>query len=375
MIKSFEGGRGVAALIVALYHLKIGADHFTLIRNGYLFVDLFFVLSGFVMCASYARKINSYSDFQSFFIRRVGRLLPLLIFSTVVFILASDLIVFAKRIAFDHGYAGMLHHPGALSYLIPSSFEILATLTLAHSMGLFDHLILNTPSWSISVEFYTYLVFAAICYKARNKSHPSIFFSFSVIGLIISVLASATIHGCLVKKGCLSLTYDFGFTRSLFSFFLGALAFRAGALTILQQKIGQIAGLLLLAFIFDFVDVLPALAFMSPLVFALILVTIRNDIGIFSELMKLRVFQMLGQRSYSIYLMHMSILLVFENFAKRVHGAMPSVLILVGYVAVLIWVSGWTYRFIENPMRIRFNRIGNQKNVLPGGATILHPKP
>jgi peptidoglycan/LPS O-acetylase OafA/YrhL len=48
MIKNFESIRGIAALIVALYHLNIGAAFFPVIRNGHLLVDLFFVLSGFI---------------------------------------------------------------------------------------------------------------------------------------------------------------------------------------------------------------------------------------------------------------------------------------------------------------------------------------
>ena len=66
MIKSLEGGRGVAALIVALYHLKFGAAYCSAIRNGYLFVDLFFVLSGFVIATSYVERLHSIVDVRAF---------------------------------------------------------------------------------------------------------------------------------------------------------------------------------------------------------------------------------------------------------------------------------------------------------------------
>src|SRR5262249_8257931 len=134
VIKSLEGGRGLAALIVALFHLKIGIDHFSVVRNGYLFVDLFFVLSGYVICSAYSAKLNTVVDCQSFLIRRFGRLFPLLVFSTVVYVVFANVIVFAKHMAIAHGYAGTLHNPGDLDYLIPKPLEILSTLTMTHSL-------------------------------------------------------------------------------------------------------------------------------------------------------------------------------------------------------------------------------------------------
>src|SRR4051812_22955899 len=134
MIKSLEGVRGIAALIVALYHFQLGTVHagLPLIRHGYLFVDLFFVLSGFVMCAAYAGKLKSAEDFGRFLIRRTGRLLPLLLFSTLVFLLAADGIVLAKKLAVAHGYGAFLNNPGALQYQVPSVLELLTIFTMTH---------------------------------------------------------------------------------------------------------------------------------------------------------------------------------------------------------------------------------------------------
>jgi peptidoglycan/LPS O-acetylase OafA/YrhL len=65
---------------------------------------------------------------------------------------------------------------------------------------------------------------------------------------------------------------------------------------------------------------------------------------------------MLGQRSYSIYLMHVPLLLWFEPLAKRATNMTASALVLFAYVSALIAIAGWTYRFIEDPFRNRINR-------------------
>ncbi|WP_019140841.1 acyltransferase family protein [Noviherbaspirillum massiliense] len=359
MIKSLEGGRGIAALIVALFHLAVGAEHISLIRNGYLFVDLFFVLSGFVMCAAYGSTMKSTHDFRVFLIRRIGRLYPLLIFSTLVFVLAENVIVLLKQLAYAHGYASVLNNPAAREFAIPTATEILGTITLVHGMGVFDRLILNTPSWSISTEFYTYFLFAGLCLMLNGKARIVAFAVFSLIGFGISVWASTTIHACLQQKGCLSLTSDFGFLRCIYSFFLGAIVYQIAQRNRFNSSMLQIAGCLALFALLSLVDPFPWLAFVFPLCFALLILSVCTDQGWLAAILKRKPFQILGERSYSIYLLHMPLVLFFENIAKRVHDFLPSAAVLVAYVAVLVVISGWTFKFIEDPLRARFNRLAS----------------
>ncbi len=356
MIKSLEGIRGVAALLVALYHLKIGSDYFTFIRNGYLFVDLFFVISGFVLCAAYAASLQTMEACRAFILRRIGRLFPMLIFSTFIFIVGSNAIVLGKKLALASGNAAVLNNPGALDYLLPSVGEIFSTLTFTHSLGIFDHLILNTPTWSISTEFYTYLLFAAVCLFFNGKSRIVILTLLAIAGLIISAWASVSIHHCIQEKGCLSLTYDFGFARCVHSFFLGTLAYYSARLIRLNAVAVQLTAVFWLYLLFTLVDYVAVAAFVFPTAFAVLVYSLCSDAGPVADALKARWFQMLGQRSYSIYLMHMPLLLIFENLTKRASGMLSNTAILVTYIVVLYTISGWTYRYIENPLRERFNR-------------------
>jgi peptidoglycan/LPS O-acetylase OafA/YrhL len=360
MIRALEGGRGIAALIVALYHLKIGAEYFGFVRHGYIFVDLFLVLSGFVICSAYSSRMNTARDFRSFFIRRIGRLFPLLVFSTLFFVLAANAIVLAKNVAYSLGYASVLNNPGAREYLVPSASEIISTLTLTQGMGVFDRLILNTPSWSISTEFYTYVLFAAVCLLLAGRSRLIAFAVLGLAGFMVSVWASLRIHDCLQQGGCMSLTYDFGFPRTVFSFFLGALAYHASCVMQFDFRMLQVPGLLALAILFSLQDAFPAVAFAFPLVFTVLILSVRSDQGFLARLFNLKPFQVLGQRSYSIYLMHMPLLLFFENIARRVDGIMLGIAVLVVFVIVLVVVSGWTYKYIEDPFRAKFNRYASR---------------
>lgn len=366
-IRSLEGGRGIAALVVALYHLGIGLQ-FSVIRNGYLFVDLFFVLSGFVICAAYAERLNDADDMRAFVVRRVGRLLPLLVFSTVFFILVQNGLVLAKHIAVEYGQAALLHSPSAMNYTIPTAGDVLSMLTMTHGLDVFDHLILNTPSWSISVEFYTYLLFGAVCLLTNRTLRIPVYIAILVIGLGFCVWASVGLHDCLKKGGCMSLTYDFGYPRSVFSFFLGALTYLASRRVRLPVVVLQVLGVATLIVLFSFTDAVPAIAFGFPFAFALLILSTCQDKGLLADILKARPFQILGTRSYSIYLMHMPLVMVFGNLAKRVSSIPASILVMTSFVATLIIVSGWTYRFIEDPFRNRFNRYAASMR-LPGTRT------
>src|SRR5580692_1014672 len=90
--KPFFGGleslRGIAALIVVLHHTKytmlVPLPRF--FSNGYLMVDLFFVLSGFVVYHSYSQKISGTRDILKFMFLRFGRLYPLHLFFLLIFL-------------------------------------------------------------------------------------------------------------------------------------------------------------------------------------------------------------------------------------------------------------------------------------------------
>jgi peptidoglycan/LPS O-acetylase OafA/YrhL len=359
-IDSFEGARGFAALLVGLYHFCLfdasGMAYPEFVRHGYLFVDLFFVLSGFVICSSYERRLNDGSEFWIFVVRRFGRLFPLLAVSTLLFVLLPNLYVLAKHVLIALGHQGMFRTLET-TYTIPSAAEILTTLTMTHGLGMFDHVILNYASWSISTEFYTYLLFASVCIALPQRVRVATFVVLSVVAYGITCWASVSWHDCIAKSSCLDVTYDFGLTRCVASFFMGCLACRAARHVAPYANALQCGSMLLIVVAFIALEYLPVLALAMPLVFTLLIVSLATDQGYVARLFKTRTAQMLGQRSYSIYLMHPILICIVGYTVHGISSALHGVIVLLVFVAALIAVSGLTYRFIEVPPRDAFNRL------------------
>jgi peptidoglycan/LPS O-acetylase OafA/YrhL len=334
MILAFEGGRGLAALLVAIYHLLWSAGYFSVIRNAYLFVDLFFVLSGFLMYSLYAEKLATPGEFKQFLIRRFGRLYPLVVFSTFFYI--------------------------ACEFAL-SSARYIKTLTLTNGVGLIDRLVLNAPTWSISAEFYTYIVFAISCYFLRGKKLIWFLSVSAALMYALTIWGSAQVHGCVSYGKCLDLTYDFGFPRCISTFFLGALsAAFCKTETKFNKNYLQIIGLGLFSFVLATMDRFHVTAFLSPLIFAILVASVSTDEGVLAHILKTRFFQMLGRLSFSIYLMHGCALIFFRAFLDHVGTGWPLYAYTVVYLIFVISMSSFTYRFIENPFRVYFNRIANK---------------
>src|SRR5260370_4584394 len=144
--------RGIAAVMVLLYHSSFSAFHFAggappwLWSGGSLAVDLFFFLSGFVLTHVYARRLErdrSWRTSGRFLWARFSRIYPASLFTTVVFVLAFTV--------------GGLSFPAGVSF----TKQLIASLLLLQVPWLHD-IVINSPSWSLSAEWYAYLIFPFI---------------------------------------------------------------------------------------------------------------------------------------------------------------------------------------------------------------------
>ena len=147
-LKAFTGVRGIAATLVMFYHFfendpYYGAFEPWLMRHGYLGVDLFFILSGFVMSLSYARIFQariSAADIRVFLIKRFARLYPLYIFITLLFV--------AKQ---GYNFSGVEHAAFGVGDFVACALMIQAWgVGVASPAG---------ATWSLSTEVFAYLVF------------------------------------------------------------------------------------------------------------------------------------------------------------------------------------------------------------------------
>src|SRR5262249_32428682 len=136
-----------------------------LVRSGWRFVDFFFVLSGFVITHGYRNKLIDFRDMLSFVRKRFLRLYPLHLFTFLLFLVWIPLVDTSRMIlTMRFSEFHWINWFGDLSF-----GRIIAHLSLFQGfLGSWENVRFNIPSWSISVEFWTYVVFALCCLIHRN---------------------------------------------------------------------------------------------------------------------------------------------------------------------------------------------------------------
>ncbi len=145
--------------MVVLFHFHTTGwiSNWPLVRNGWMFVDFFFVLSGFVIATAFRRRVADGFPIAWFMGLRLGRIYPVHLFVTALFV-ALQLVLLVK------GGSGKAFH-GDMSLA-----GLLASLTLTQTFLLPNGVAWNAPSWSIAVEMWTYLIFAVLfrVFGSRN---------------------------------------------------------------------------------------------------------------------------------------------------------------------------------------------------------------
>lgn len=370
-----DGWRGICALLVALHHFQGDGHFFALpfVRNSYLFVDFFFVLSGFVIAHSTHGRMTCTADFTHFVRRRFARLWPLhvsVLAALVAVEMAKAMLMALKGIPADNA-----------PFTGPNSLASLASnLALLHGLGLHDYATWNFPSWSISTEFATYLVFAAL--------------TLLMPGRMIWVAAAVAVGGGVIVAALshewLHTIADWGFFRCLYGFFAGVLIYRLH-LSAKAAPPGPAwaweAGAIALGIAFVTAAGKDALSMAAPLVFGLIVMVFAREAGPLSRLLSGEPIRRLGDWSYSIYLVHTLILVILGralNAAEAMSGrGFFSLVTLDGeeyslmdfggpwatdavaliYLAAVVVVARTTHRLIELPGQRLLNAAGRRPSV------------
>ncbi len=213
-VKALTGLRGAAASIVAVHHflqMPISPWHELPLR-GYLAVDVFFVLSGFVLALTYADAFavdRGSQPYRDFLIRRVARIYPIFL----VILLYTVL-----RIALQDPSA--LASSGALRCVV-------ANLLLIQGWGMAPSLII--PSWSISTEMAAYLAFPMILRCTLFCDPRRALGSALAAALLLMVAATLAPVPASPGRGALDIydgTTPLPLLRCIGGFVLGVLAFR-----------------------------------------------------------------------------------------------------------------------------------------------------
>lgn len=291
---ALESLRGIAAISVAFFHFNIGS-HFNndFVRNAWLMVDFFFVLSGFVIALNYMDRIKTINDLSRFQIKRFLRLYPLHFLMLFTFLG----IEFAKYIA--ENQFGMVANNRAFSINDLTAF--IANLFLIQNWSLSD-LTYNYPSWSISAEFFTYAIFAILILVSKaNKI-------FLVTALTIGIL---TFGFSLNEIGMGTGNLTGGPLRCLYSFSIGALIFIIySKVRSMNMSLTSMLPLLLIAVSIYIVSQYGTKKFeyvvLIPILFGITILSIAldNTESLLNKTLSRKWLVYLGTISYGIYMIH-----------------------------------------------------------------------
>jgi len=355
---ALDGARGALAILIAIYH-TIWTTHINatpLMNNGPVLVDLFFVFSGFLMFRLYQGRLKTTSDGRDFIKRRFARIYPLHFFMLMVFVVFQVMRVLSHKVGIS------VMEPGEILPFQPGAPESLgsffANLTLTQSLGLFDSLTFNPPAWTVSVEFYAYFVFLAMMLWAQPRKTGHF--------VIIAGGVAALYFALSRVKPDMNFTYDLGFWRCLAGFYTGVVT--AWIYGLMHTKISEAKRgarftaleCMTVAVLFGFVIYCPGRLqfFLAPVAMLFVLVFAAGK-GHISTWLSSRLALYLGKISYSIYLVHVIVSIVFSVFAERLlpgligeqwnATGLGGDLLLIPYLAVVIGVSHWTYHKIEKP--------------------------
>lgn len=341
-IVSHTSIRGLAALGVVLFHLNIGIPHdfspnqYTdFVKNSWVFVDLFFILSGFIMAMIYKNFLvedTSYKDLKAFFVHRFARIYPLH-FMTMVFMVCLSLAMQFK-----------VNSPNIFNAQF--LWDIFQNVLLIHAWGFSDRYVLDFPSWSISVEFAAYLLFPifALYWRARLPVVAV------VVGLCVYYMALN-----LEFKGSLDVGERLNLLRGLPSFLLGMVLYHYRNITTTIPKslitIFQVSAIIAVVGIMH----LNYNKFLLIPAFASLVMLTWEDRGAVSGVLCLSWLKSLGQLSFSIYLLHIPVRNVGFSVWPKISGGFPQVVQSLGFVLsvtiVTISLSAIIYRYLECPAR------------------------
>jgi peptidoglycan/LPS O-acetylase OafA/YrhL len=363
-IRALTGIRGIAALVVFLAHtretliargmdLEVPEVVKLLFLTGGRQVDIFFVLSGFILALTYKDWFDqgvapaNYFKFQR---RRFARIWPLHAFMlalTVALVIGAQL-----------AHAKILNGLGRFSFsTLPLDFLLIHAWPFA-SHSATEEMVWNPPSWSISIEAFAYLLFPLFLFASRRarQQYPWV--------LLAASIAFGFACNALVPWDRTSWT---GLARGLSEFGLGCVTanlYGSRAADWLRTNLGAAVAAAVLIVTFSFP---PETWFGIGLVTAPLLLALSGK-NFVSAALAWGPIYFLGEISYSIYLGHF----LFGSVAYRLvstewmkTGAFATIVGFVVITAFVVGLSTVTYYAIERPGR---DLLGGKRKPRPAAA-------
>lgn len=334
-IPSLTAIRGVAAWWVVLYHFReyLPQSVQPAIAPGFLAVDFFFILSGFIIAYNYISLFSrpTWRGWRLFMVARIARIYPLHLTVLVLYLANPIAIILAASTPI----------PGAR---YDPTYYVLSLL-LIQNWGFTDNLAWNIPAWSISTEFLAYLAFPFLAWAGLR------WFSTPIRALAFLVLALAGLAAWMVSQE-ISLGDDIarlGAGRCAIEFLIGMCVF------LIWRGWGNLAATRHLAFglslacgvaLFGFG--LPD-AMVMPLGGACLVYGLASRTDPLARVLSIGVLERIGLWSYSTYLVHYFV----RDWVKflLIRDDVPLWIACSSYLAATAVASVILFHWVEEPGR------------------------
>lgn len=350
-IRTHNAIRGFAAVGVFGYHLQLeGAYRIPLgfaaplITRGYVWVDLFFILSGFVMSLTYRDALGRPGSavIRAFLFARIARIVPL------------HLVALGYLALLVFGFSALSWAVGREPYWGPLTRNDLVDLGLQASLvQIWDAsavLSWNIPSWSISAEMHVYLLLPPLALALRYAPRAA--------SIALGIAAAAIYAMILLQYRSLDILSPVSLLRCFAGFVLGVLieeyrthlaGWPARVLTLMQCAAIAAIVMLLLSPVHDVWLIMP---------FAALVALTASDQGLLSRMLAGNWQQRLGDTSYSIYLLNFPVLItagLIWSKIRTMFAPLDSEMTRIAWMALLLLLllilSRLTYRHVERPLR------------------------
>ena len=342
-LDALTGLRGIAAWMVVLFHIRVSLTSLlpawviTALSKGYLAVDLFFMLSGFVLWYNYADRLRGggRAAIADFFWRRFARIWPLHGFIMAIFVV----------------YALALVARGNDTTLFPFD-KLPLHFLLVQNWGLTTRLTWNHPAWSISTELAAYLIFpffVAVLRWERLRTPALVAICAALLGSVFLLFAW---HG---HDNLGSDITGLGLPRCLLEFAAGCLLCMLWGQWRELRFAGLIAGAVCaLSLVAGWRLQLPETAIV-PLAFASGLMALALSRNFLTRFLGQGTVLYLGEISYSTYLAHFLLFIVFKQLFLNA-SLQIGWLGLLGFLVTVLAISMAFFRFVEKPAQRWLNQ-------------------
>ena len=337
-----DGLRAIAVLVVIFYHAQITVLGFELFKGGYIGVDIFFVISGYLITSIIFKELEIRKTFSfiNFYERRCRRILPVLFFVILAFL------------------------PFSWFYLIPPAFEDFSR-SILYAVGFGSNFYFHYSgleyrgieamykpflhTWSLSVEEQYYIIFPIFLYFTFK------YFNKNLFQILTLVFVASFLFAEWGSKNYISATFYFIHSRMwelLAGSMLAYLEIKKGSRSenkILNELL-PILGMLFIAFYivsYDDQNVAPSLRTLIPIIGTSLFIWFSKKETLLGKVMSLKLLVGIGLISYSLYLWHYPIF-SFSRIIEFTQGEISKKLLLICFTAILSII---TYFLIESPFR------------------------